>query len=119
MPLLVGEQAIEVDKSSNLRPQGQGVTIWFELRTQVRFRFPPPSIKDPDPYPVGIFFEFPNGDNHLRAQPRERRTPEIPVFPAKTSRNLEKSLFFSRSLASVREVVAMKINNLEGQGCGW
>jgi len=65
-------------------------------------------------HPVGIFLEFPNGDNHLRAQPRERRMPEIPVFPAKTSRNLENSLFFSRSLASVREVVVIKINNLEG-----
>jgi len=31
-----------VDKSSNPRPQGQGVTIWLGERTRVRFRFPPP-----------------------------------------------------------------------------
>ena len=31
-----------VAKSSNPRPQGQGITIWFGLRTRVRFRAPPP-----------------------------------------------------------------------------
>lgn len=32
----------DLAKSSNTRPQGQGVTIWFGLRTRVRFRVTPP-----------------------------------------------------------------------------
>ncbi len=34
-------------KSSNPRPQGQGVTIWFRKRTRVRFRVPPPFTQIP------------------------------------------------------------------------
>ena len=34
-------------KSSNPRPQGQGVTIWLELQTRVQFRVPPPFTKNP------------------------------------------------------------------------
>ena len=34
---------------------------------------PPPYPPNPNPYPVGIFLTFPNGDNHLRAMPTEVR----------------------------------------------
>ena len=46
---------LDMAKSSNPRPQGQGVTIWLGLRTRVRFRVPPPILK-PQLITVGAFF---------------------------------------------------------------
>ena len=58
MNALFGQEAKcqmrESAKSSNSRPQGQGVTIWLGKRTRVRFRVPPPP-QNGQPLSVGLF----------------------------------------------------------------
>src|SRR6218665_4218557 len=51
--ILIARASISA-KSSNPRPQGQGVTIWLGERTRVRFRVPPPLFKKPTT--LGWFF---------------------------------------------------------------
>ena len=55
----------QTPKSSNPRPQGQGVTIWLGLRTRVRFRVPPSRDKWPKRWTLGQnkghLFRLPNG----------------------------------------------------------
>lgn len=48
----------ESAKSSNSRPQGQGVAIWLCKRMRVRFRVPPPFIEISSLIRLGFFWNF-------------------------------------------------------------
>lgn len=103
-------------KSSNPRPQGQGVTIWFGSRKRVRFRVPPPLFKKPTVLGWFFFVCSPQCWRGFRAWPRERHPCEVGAFgPA------DASLFsaFSGGHASVLKAISFAGAGLEAVGCGW
>ena len=106
----------QLAKSSNPRPQGQGVTIWLGKRTRARFRAPPPIPKIPTLIGWDFFCPFPQRWRSFRAWPRERRSCEVGVFAP-----TDASLFsvFSGGHASVLEAISFAGAGLEAVGCGW
>ena len=106
----------KVPKSSNLRPQGQSITILSRKRTRVRFRIPPPIPKIPTLIGWDFFCPFPQFWRGFRAWPREGRPCEGGVFAP-----TDASLFsvFSGGHASVLEAISFAGAGLEAVGCGW